>query len=261
MPFAYAHYRFGAELIGSLPPEIQRTVHRFRQLYDVGLHGPDVLYYHDPVIPTGTVRLCDKFHAQTGQVFFERVARALRMNPSDGARAYLYGLLAHYTLDSLTSPYAIRKAEEKQMPIALIWGCFDRYLLEQDGKTPPCQADQSGHIQLTPGECQTAAMFYPGVSPSALGKGVKNMAKGIKSFAGARGSRRQAMLNTAARLTPRMAELAVPAHPDHRLAAVNADLDRLFQIGLERYPLLLEQLRIHLRRKTPLGPDFNMSFR
>ena len=108
MPGNYAHYRFGQELISHMDPRQQRIIGRFRQLYDMGLHGPDILNYHDPLIKTPTVRLCDKLHAQTGQVFFERTCRVVRMNPSEGARAYLYGLLAHYCLDSLSAGRVIR---------------------------------------------------------------------------------------------------------------------------------------------------------
>ncbi len=260
MPSTYAHYRFGADLLPELPLETQRIIHRFRQLYDVGLHGPDILSFNTTTIPNGTVRLCGKFHAQTGQVFFERVCRAVRMNPADGVRAYLYGVLAHYALDSISSSYATRMAEERKIPVAQVWAEFDRFLLEQDGKLPPHEYDTGRHLQLTPGECQTVALFYPNVSAGAIGKSVKNMATAAKAFSGTKGSRRRAMLNTARRVAPRMAELAIPLRPEHRLAPVDKGLLRLYDMAQERYPLLLEQLNSHLRRKIPLGPDFSKPF-
>ena len=112
MPSTYAHYRFGTQLIATMPPKTQRTVIRFRQLYDMGLHGPDILFYQS-LLP-GT-KLSDKFHAQTGKAFFERACRNIRLNPSEGARAYLYGVLAHYALDSLSSPFIHRMAREKNI--------------------------------------------------------------------------------------------------------------------------------------------------
>lgn len=261
MPAIYAHYRFGAELIGKLPPEIQRTVNRFRQLFDMGLHGPDILNYHDLVLKTPTVRLCDKIHGQTGQVFFERACRAVRMNPSEGARAYLYGLLAHYALDSLSAGRMAKLVEEKKLSESKIWGEFDRFLLERDGKNPPHRFDMSGHIQLTPGECQTVALFYPNVSASAIGRSVKRMATCTHLLSGAPMSRWQILIGATDRLAPRVSERAVPQRPIHPLSKVNPELLRLFELAQARYPNLLEQLRMHLRRKTPLGPDFSLPFR
>ena len=261
MPANYAHYRFGVELISKLPPEIQRTVNRFRQLFDMGLHGPDILNYHDPLIKTPTVRLCDKLHAQTGQVFFERTCRVVRMNPSEGARAYLYGLLAHYCLDSLSAGRVIRISEEKELSRGKIGGEFDRFLLELDGKTPAHRFDMSAHVQLTPGECQTVALFYPNVGSSGIGRCVKRMASCIKLQSGAPRSRWQMLTGAADRLAPRVAEIAVPTRPLHPLNKNNPELLRLYELAQARYLHLLEQLRSHLRRKTPLGPDFSLPFR
>ena len=261
MPANYAHYRFGAELIGKLPPEIQRTVNRFRQLYDMGLHGPDILNYHDPLIKGPTVRLCDKLHAQTGQVFFERACRAVRMNPSEGARAYLYGLLAHYALDSISAQRISTLSQEKKLSRGKICGEFDRFLLELDGKSPAHRFDMSNHIQLTPGECQTVALFYPNVGSSGIGKSVKRMATCIKLQSGAQRTRWQLLTGAADRMAPRVAEIAVPTRPIHPLTKTNPELLRLYEQAQTRYLHLLEQLRLHLRRKTPLGSDFSLPFR
>ena len=52
MPSAYAHYRFGAQLLKRMPPDFCRTAQRFRQLYGVGLHGPDIFFDYSPLMKT-----------------------------------------------------------------------------------------------------------------------------------------------------------------------------------------------------------------
>ncbi len=42
MPSTYAHYRMGAALLPMLPADVRRVIQRFRRLFDVGLHGPDI---------------------------------------------------------------------------------------------------------------------------------------------------------------------------------------------------------------------------
>lgn len=258
MPSNYAHYRFGTQLIATMPPKAQRTVRRFRQLYDMGLHGPDILFYQS-LLPGGG-KLRDKFHGQTGKMFFERVCHTMRLSPSEGAMAYLYGVLAHYALDSLSYPFIHRMAKEKNLSEDLIITEFDRYLLNLDGKKPPHLQDFSGHMKLTPGECTTVAAFYPRVSVGAIGKSVERMAAVTRWLAMPQGSRRQWMNQGAKLLMPRVAGRLMAVHPDRTCLGLNPSLMRLYEMAADRYPLLLEQIHAHLRRKAPLGPDFSVTF-
>ena len=257
MPSIYAHYRFGAQMIAKMPPEIRRTVARFRQLYDMGLHGPDILYYQS-LLPGGKLR--DKFHAQTGKVFFERACRNIRLNPSEGAMAYLYGVLAHYALDSLSYPFIHRMAEQENLSEELIATEFDRYLLCLDGRKPPHLQDLSGHMKLTPGECGTVAAFYPNIRPGAVSSSVEHMAAVTRLLAMPQGTRRQWMDRGARVLLPKMAGRIMAVHPHRSCTGLNPSLMRLYDMAADRYPLLLEQIHSHLRRKAPLGPDFSVAF-
>lgn len=259
MPSIYAHYRFGAQLIPKLPPKVQRTIGRFRQLYDMGLHGPDIFEYQGTLLP-GSGKLSSKFHAQTGKVFFERVCRNIRLRPSEGAMAYLYGLLAHYALDSLSSGYIARMADQEKLSVDVITTEFDRHLLLSDGKKPPHLQDLSGHMKLTPGECETVAAFYPRVSAGAVGKSVEHMASVTHLLALPQGSRRQWLDKGVRVLMPKVSGRVMPVRPNHACAALNPSLQRLYDMAADRYPLLLEQIHGHLRRNAPLGTDFSVPF-
>lgn len=260
MPGAYTHFRFGTELLSLMPPEVRRTVGRFRQLYDVGLHGPDILLYHDPVFRDATVKLAGRFHRQTGTAFFQRVCRAVRMNWSEGATAYLYGVLAHYALDSMCHPYISRMEEAGKASHNRIETEFDRYLLELDGKTPPHLYDQTAHMRLTPGECQTVALFYPKVSDTAVARSVKNMAKCTKFLTMPQGTRRQLTTGAMRLVVPGAADLVMSIGPDPQCSELDKDLLRLYEMAKARYIPLLEQIQDHLRRGTPLTTDFAKIF-
>ena len=260
MPGNYAHYRFGQAILPTLPQEIRRTVGRFRQLFDMGLHGPDILFYHDLLLKSTVSRQGHKLHNQTGKSFFERACRAVRMNPTEAARAYLYGLLAHYALDSLCHPYIKRAVEAGSGSHREIETEFDRYLLELDGKSPAHRYDQSVHMQLTPGECETAALFFPNVSAGAIRRSVKNMAACTRILALPRGSRREMMTKALGLVRPGSAQLVIPVRPDPHLLGADQDLLMLFDSAKEQYVSLLDQIRTHLRKKTPLGPDFSLIF-
>lgn len=256
MPSKYAHYRFGAQLLPKLPADAQRTVRRFRQLYDMGLHGPDIFFYHNPVLHTSVKKLGSKFHQQTGKQFFERACRSFRLNPSEGAMAYLYGVLAHFALDSLSHPFIKRNAEEGKASHMQIEVEFDRYLLELDGKKPPYLQDLSGHMTLTPGQCKTVAGLYPNVSAGTVDKCVNNMAAVTRFLVVPKGPRRDVV----AKLMGSKSALLMPMHPNRDCVELNPSLLRLYEMAMDRYPILLEQMQAHLRSNAPLGTDFSVIF-
>ena len=49
MPTTYAHYKFGKEVISALPRPLQSAIENHRELFDIGVHGPDILFYYYPL--------------------------------------------------------------------------------------------------------------------------------------------------------------------------------------------------------------------
>ena len=48
MPTTYSHYRFGKEVYKKLTPAQKAIIDPYRGLFDLGLHGPDLLFYYHP---------------------------------------------------------------------------------------------------------------------------------------------------------------------------------------------------------------------
>lgn len=260
MPSHYAHYRFGTQVISGMPPEVSRSIRRFRQLYDVGLHGPDFLFYHNIFYRDPIVELGSKVHNQTGQDFFTRVCKHLRLEPNEAAMAYLYGVLAHYCLDAACHPYVCALDAEGAAGHAEIETEFDRYLLTQDGKRPAHTFDCSPHMRLTRGECVTVADFYPPVTPAAVNRSVKSMASAVKFLASPPGFRRN-LLEGSVRLTgDKFARHMMSRSPNPKCVHLNADLMDLYGQAQENYPRMTEALTAHMSHGAPLGELFEPTF-
>lgn len=241
----YAQYRMGKALLDTMPQDMKRTVSRFRQLYDLGLHGPQLLEFCGQG---------QKFLQQSGELFFQRVCRVVRMDHSEAAMAYLYGLVAHYALSAACGEAIQQSAQALSLDVGHIQTEFDRYLLELDGHTPAYRYDRSRHIRLTPGECRTVAMFYPGLTGAVVGRGVKRMVRIMSMPVLPIGSRR----NFVKKIMELRKEGAyvMDAHPDHRLRRTNEVLLTQYQQALKSYPALLEQIQVRLRKKAKLSEDF-----
>lgn len=259
MPAAYAHYRFGAAMLGLMPADIGRSVKRYRSLYDVGLHGPDLFFFYNPLVPTKTGKLGSKFHTQTGQEFFGRVCRSVRLEPSEAAQAYLYGVLCHYCLDSACHPF-VEDMSRESVSHTQIESEFDRFLLEKDGKSPACEQDISKHMHLSMEECRVVARFYPGATPRQIHTGVKNMALVKKALATKEGKHRDLMAKTIGLASEEYSAFVMKAEPDPACAHLNDGFYVLYEAAEKLYPELLLQLGAHLTYNAPLGEEFNPTF-
>ena len=71
MPSTYAHRRFGANVLDHLPAPLREKLEAHRELYDIGLHGPDLLFYYHAEKSTPVAALGNAMHEQPGRVFPE----------------------------------------------------------------------------------------------------------------------------------------------------------------------------------------------
>ena len=61
MPSTYAHRRFGADVLALLPDGLRATLEQHRELYDIGLHGPDLMFYYKALQSNPVNRLGNLF--------------------------------------------------------------------------------------------------------------------------------------------------------------------------------------------------------
>ncbi len=257
MPLNYAHYRFGAAMLASMPADLRRSVNRFRQLYDVGLHGPDIFAYGTPIPGSKLRALGEKLHQQTGREFFGRISRGLRLEPTEAGVAYLYGLLSHYCLDSLCRPFLKAQEADSEASLQEMETEFDRYLLELDNKIPPYAQDMSLHMRLTPGECETVAKFYTGITDGQVKDCVRNMAMVTRLLAGSRRS----LVQKALQILPGQADaMVMTPGPNPRCAHLDEELLGCYEAAARKFTSMLLQLNAHLTYNAPLGEDFATKF-
>ena len=254
MPASYAHYRFGKLLLPSLPAHVRQTIQRFRRMYDMGLQGPDFFFYYNPFLHTATGELGRVFHRQTGQEFFPEACKAAT---SDAAKAYLYGLLGHYCLDSTCHPFVNRLAEIGEAGHSPLEAQFERFLLELDGEKSPQTYNMGRNFRLTRGECMTVSGFYPGSTGGKVALSIRLMAH-FTSFL-SHAERRQQM-QILQKLAPGLHDQRIPEKEDPDLAPYVRELQDLYGQALERYPRMLSQLTDYLETGAGFGEDFAADF-
>ena len=257
MPSNYAHYRFGNQALARLPEEFRLPVSRFRRLYDVGQHGPDVFFNYNIFFHTPVGDLGSSLHRQTGRVFFTRVCKRMRQEPSEAAMAYLCGLLGHYCLDSHCHPFIHAHTDEGPIGHVQLETEFDRFLLEQDHLLPPHRQDFSAHMKLSRGEAMTAARFFPPCTGMQLWQATHNMALHTHLLSTVNHKLVETVLKAAGE---NISQQLMPLEADMSCENLDGPLLALYDEALERYPDMLRQLLAHLNQNAPLGEDFSRDF-
>jgi len=255
MPASYAHYRFGREVLPKLPADARQCIQRFRRMYDMGLQGPDFFfYYFNPLSKVNGADLARSFHRQSGAEFF---TRACAQADTEAARAYLYGLLGHYCLDSACHPFIKRMVEIGEARHIALESEFERYLMEKDGLPSPHTQDRSSRIKLTRGECMTVSGFYPGSTGGMVSTGVRGMAFALKFLSRPDREQSEKLLK---RLNRTLPEHMIPEEAVEDYAFQIGELQELYDQAAARFPDLLRQMLTCVKTGELLGEDFEAAF-
>ena len=254
MPTEYAHYRFGHQVIPTLPADLQRSIGRFRRLFDVGLHGPDPFFHYNILRHTPIGHLGTTMHEETGEAFFTRACRRLKLHPSEAGTVFLYGWLGHYCLDSICHPFVHAHTDEGPIGHVELEKEFDRFLLVMDGKTPPHTQDFSDHMRLSRSEAATAAEFLSPATPAQVYRTTRNMALNTHLLATVNPRLLSAALS---RLGKEIAYQQMPSEPNPICAFLDEEFLSLYNQALALYPEMARQLAAHIRSRAPFGEEFS----
>ncbi len=256
MPACYAHHRFGRQAVDLFPAEIRRNIRQFRRLYEAGLQGPDIFFYHNILFRDKTVALGKSCHDLSGEELFPRCLSVLTPASGEAAQAYLWGLLAHYCLDSVMHPFILEQTAQGKVSHVALETEFDRYLLLADGIRQPFRYNRGKYLRLTDGECITAALFYP-AGAGAVRRSVRSMALLCKLMSLPQGTLREIVELGAGR---KLKEHFIDRTPNKECAHLNEPMLELYEKALALLPELIGQLCAHMDHGEPLGELFENTF-
>lgn len=175
MPSTYAHYLFGEEVAASLKGELAEKIARNKQLFYIGLHGPDILFYYKPLSKNPTNALGFEMHERVAAGFFERAADICRRTQNrEAAEAYIAGFICHYALDKACHGYIENKIEVSHLAHSEIENEFDRFLIYYSGNDLK-NLDITKHITASDENAEIIAPFFEDVTAEQVKKALKSM--------------------------------------------------------------------------------------
>lgn len=158
MPTTYTHDLFGKKVYQKLPEEVKHIIRENGDLYRIGLHGPDILFYYmiwkNPVTEFGV-----QMHREKARAFFEQGMEQVRETGSRPLLAYMLGFGCHYLLDSACHPFVDEMDEKGVLSHTVLEKEYDRFLMEKTGKNP---------YEYRPSDCIVPKRKYAEVIHMAL---------------------------------------------------------------------------------------------
>lgn len=178
MPSTYAHYKMGQEVLSQLGEPASKIISAHKELFDIGLHGPDILFYYKPLFPHPINRIGYDMHGRSGYEFFSKAATVIKNFETKRERfaalAYVYGFLCHFALDVSCHGYIDEKIKASEISHTEIEVEFDRLLMVEDGLDPLTQV-LTNHIHPTIKNSHIISPFFPPATTDQVEKALEGM--------------------------------------------------------------------------------------
>lgn len=71
MPAGYAHYIFGQKVLAMLDEQHQNIINNHIELYNIGIHGPDILFYYHALSDHPIKKMGSILHQKEAFEFFQ----------------------------------------------------------------------------------------------------------------------------------------------------------------------------------------------
>ena len=157
MPATYAHRVFGRRVVREIPAgEIAELISAHPDLFEIGLIGPDILFFFHPLSHHPVNRIGHRLHDESGLSFLDR--ELCRM-ACEGQIAYLLGFICHYALDSECHTLVEYYIEKLGRGHSDIETDLERMLMLRDGLNPTRHVPAAG-IRNTGKNAAAIAPFY-----------------------------------------------------------------------------------------------------
>lgn len=108
MPAIATHYLFGKEIYKKLitknRKDIIAIVRKHKKDFDLGLQGPDPMFYYRPTKKNDVTSYAEEIHSKSGKEFLEYAVQKIHETHDMRLFAYTLGFVCHYALDSELHP-------------------------------------------------------------------------------------------------------------------------------------------------------------
>jgi len=258
MPTTYAHWSFGNDCIQIMPTNIQKIIMAHRDLYDLGVHGPDIFFYN--ILNSKSVKYGYALHNIPVEEFFKNCKKVFHEHSQkDEMLSYLLGFLTHFTLDSMCHGYVERKIEESKVSHNRIETEWDKHLMILDNLEPNL-VDRKETLKPNKINTEIISYFYP-FDSKVLYQACRSQIAIIKLL-NCPNTRKYNFFqkNLKKRNLDKYADLFIGFDEFKTCKDSNLRLDKLRTLAYKRFPKLMKNFIDFINDSDKLDSYFNHDF-
>lgn len=262
MPTSYAHYKLGQEVKSKLTGNVADIIAEYPQLFCLGLHGPDLLFYYDALKKNKVNSTGFGLHEYSGRYVFERAAKVIKeKGMSKPHQAYIYGFLCHYSLD-VSCHGCVNAFDATKIAGHLeIEAELDREMLLRDGKDP-LSTILTGHLVSSKENAEVIKDFFPSITTEEIEKSIKDMIFYL-NFLVAPGKVKRWFFQTALKLVGKYEQfggLMINLEKNHKCDETVETLIGLYQEAKILAVKLISEYSLYLVGQKELDPIYKYNF-
>lgn len=160
MPATYTHAVYGQMVLDQLPASCRQWIKAHRDCYDIGLSGPDILFFYRPLLQNPVKALGYEMHKKPARPFFEQAReRIWESEAPKAAFAYILGFLNHFVLDSQCHPLINRTVELGSISHSHLESELDAVLM-RERRLDPSRTPVTGHLRPSQANAKVIAPFF-----------------------------------------------------------------------------------------------------
>jgi len=261
MPATYAHYTFGKEVLNRLEGDVKRMILENLDLFNIGLHGPDILFYYKPLSSNFINKIGHDIHGLSAKLFFDNAKVIIENCPNkEKACSYIIGYICHFILDSECHPI-VREKESDKLSHSEIETEFERILMEKNN-LKPLSFKPISHIvpNLVNSEC--ISWFYEGLTANDILSSLKSMKLHLNILV-APGHIKRAMIISTLKLSGNydgMIGLIMKYNSNSECVQINKELYEAYLNAIIPTSNIINEFYINLKNELPISERFNRTF-
>lgn len=261
MPTTYTHDIFGKEVYKRLPSEIKESIRESKSMYLIGLHGPDILFYYQPLMKNRVSGLGHQVHQREAAEFFCQAVVKYQEEPTAQMLSYLLGFGCHYILDSTCHPYVRRFEKETGASHSEIESELDRYYMLREGKDPFTYRPAVNIFPTMEG-CRTISRAFGKITVKQAAKALHGMRFYTGTLVCSSSLKRKGLLGIMKLFGCRdtLGGHIIPAKPDRRCDMATDVLRHLYEEALDEAVEALTNLYGCMVKEERLSQRFGRNF-
>lgn len=261
MPAAYTHALYGQWVLEALDASLQDLIQRHRNEYNIGLHGPDILFFFKPLKKNPIKEKGYGIHNESARPFFEQARHGIEnSSDSEAALAYILGFINHFVLDS--ECHGLINQTVKSLPISHseLESELDALLMREKGLNHT-STKVTTHLAVTQEADAVIAPFFE-VTPQQIDESLRSMIRFLDLFV-APGKLKRNFIFTVMKLIGQyegMHGLIFNIEPNPKCAEVCTVLRGKMDKAVLVSVALIQEYMTQLKQTTGLSDRFDRNF-